>query len=65
MGFQARHLDCSDCDQSFPFTSEDQSLSHELGYEQPRRCPRCRRALEKSRRSIPSELRLITPARES
>jgi Probable zinc-ribbon domain len=52
MSFQARDLDCCDCDQSFPFSSVEQGLFHELGYEQPRRCPACRRSLEKSRISL-------------
>ncbi|TMG03435.1 MAG: cytochrome C551 [Chloroflexi bacterium] len=53
MGFQARDLDCCDCDQLFAFSREDQGLCHELGYEQPRRCPACRRALESSRIPVP------------
>jgi hypothetical protein len=53
MHFQARDLDCCDCDQSFAFSSDEQGLSHELGYEQPRRCPACQRSLEKSRISVP------------
>jgi len=52
MHFPVRHLDCCDCDQSFLFSSEDQGLSAELGYDQPTRCPACRRALETLRRSI-------------
>jgi hypothetical protein len=55
MRFPAQHLDCSDCDQSFQFSSEDQGLSHELGYDRPRRCPACRRALENSRLSYLSK----------
>jgi hypothetical protein len=53
MRFPARHLDCSNCGRLFPFTSEEQSLSHELGYERPKRCMVCRQALEDLRR-VPS-----------
>jgi len=52
MGFQTKHLDCCDCDQSFLFSREDQTLGAELGYDKPSRCPACRRALETLRRSI-------------
>ncbi|TMB70933.1 MAG: hypothetical protein E6J43_00605 [Chloroflexi bacterium] len=50
--FQARHPDRCDCDQSVLFSSKDQGLSAELGYDQPTRCPTCRRALETLRSSI-------------
>ena len=49
MRFPARFIDCSDCQRPFPFSTEDQSLAAELGFEQPRRCLRCRRALESTR----------------
>lgn len=52
MAYQARNLDCCDCNLSFPFSSDQQRLCAELGYERPRRCPSCRRALEKSRRPV-------------
>jgi hypothetical protein len=46
----ARSLDCLDCQQSFPFSSEQQGLCAELGFDDPNRCPGCRRALENLRR---------------
>ena len=54
MGFQAKSLNCLDCKQLFPFSSEEQGLCAELGYDQPGRCPGCRRSLEKSRRPVPA-----------
>lgn len=59
MVYDSRYLDCCDCSQSFPFSIAQQTLYAELGYDQPRRCPNCRRSLEKSRRRIPAE---STPA---
>ncbi len=52
MGYQARNLNCRDCNRSFPFSTEEQVLCAELGHDQPGRCPNCRRTLEKSRRPI-------------
>lgn len=52
MGFLARNLDCFDCDQSFPFSVDEQSLGVELGFENPRRCRSCRSSLEDSRRAF-------------
>jgi len=46
MGHETTHLDCCDCSQPFPFSIAQQALYAELGYDQPRRCPTCRRALE-------------------
>jgi len=42
-------LDCCDCDQSFPFSIAQQHLYAEMGYAQPKRCPACKRSIEKSR----------------
>lgn len=53
MGYLARNLDCCDCSQPFPFSREEQGLAAELGFDQPRLCPSCRRSLETSRRPIP------------
>jgi hypothetical protein len=46
----AKSIDCSDCEQSFPFSVEQQGLCDELGFEDPRRCPGCHMALDNSRR---------------
>jgi predicted amidophosphoribosyltransferase len=54
MGYQPKNLNCHDCEQFFPFSTEEQRLCAELGYEQPRRCPSCRRSLERSRRLFPT-----------
>jgi Probable zinc-ribbon domain len=53
MPHESRYLDCCDCDQSFPFSIAQQGLYAELGYDQPTRCPSCRRSMEKSRRPVP------------
>jgi CxxC-x17-CxxC domain-containing protein len=37
-------LTCSDCGQSFTFTSEDQAFFQERGYSVPKRCKPCRQA---------------------
>ena len=52
MGYESRFLDCCDCNRSFPFSIAQQGLYAELGYDQPVRCPTCRRSLESSRRPI-------------
>jgi hypothetical protein len=52
MGQQARNLDCRDCDRFFAFSPEEHGLCAELGYDQPSRCPACRRSLETLRRAI-------------
>jgi len=52
MRSESRYLDCCDCNQSFPFSIAQQGLYAELGYDQPTRCPTCRRSLEDSRRPI-------------
>ena len=52
MAYQARNLNCGDCHQAFPFSIEQQRLCAELGFDQPGRCPACRRSLENSRRTV-------------
>lgn len=37
-------LTCSDCGQTFTFTSADQAFFQERGYSTPRRCRACRQA---------------------
>ena len=46
---ESRFLDCCDCDQSFPFSIAQQHLYAAMGYDQPKRCPACKRSIEKSR----------------
>jgi hypothetical protein len=52
MPHESRYVDCSDCDQFFPFSIAQQQLYAEMGYDQPRRCPSCWRSMEKSRRPV-------------
>ena len=52
MGYLARNLDCCDCNLSFAFSVDEQGLSAELGFENPRRCRSCRSSLEDSRRAF-------------
>lgn len=54
MRYEATYLDCCDCSQPFPFSTAQQALYAELGYDEPGRCPGCRRSLEKARRPIPT-----------
>ena len=45
MTYQDRTLTCSECGQSFVFTSDDQSYHAEKGYtNEPKRCTSCRQA---------------------
>jgi hypothetical protein len=52
MGYQDKSLTCSDCRHPFVFSAEEQGLSGELGYEQPKRCRGCGRARERARRDV-------------
>jgi hypothetical protein len=54
VAYQPRDLYCGDCRQSFLFSVEQQGLCVELGFDQPARCPGCRRRLENSRRTATS-----------
>ena len=47
-----KSLACRDCKRSFTFTTDERRLFDELGFEDPKRCPRCRRTLEHSRRNF-------------
>ena len=59
MGYLARNLDCRDCSHPFLYSTEEQGLAAELGFDKPRLCPGCRRSLEGLRRPIPT---LTVPA---
>lgn len=50
MSYQDKNIPCSDCTRSFIFSAEEQGLSGELGYDEPKRCPACRLSLEYARR---------------
>ncbi len=39
-----QQLTCSDCGQTFTFSSEDQEFFRERGYSTPKRCKACRQA---------------------
>ena len=39
-----QELMCSDCGQSFNFSTEDQAFFNERGYSTPKRCKQCRQA---------------------
>jgi hypothetical protein len=54
MAYQPRDLNCGDCRRRFLFSIEQQRLCVELGFDQPIRCPACRRRLENSRRTSAS-----------
>jgi CxxC-x17-CxxC domain-containing protein len=45
MSFQDKTLECSDCDNTFTFSAEEQEQFQSRGYtNEPRRCPECRQA---------------------
>ena len=44
MGFADRTLTCADCGTEFTFTADDQEFHSKKGYQDPKRCPDCRRA---------------------
>ncbi len=45
MNFQDRTLVCSDCNNSFVFTAQEQEMYYERRYANaPKRCPTCREA---------------------
>lgn len=50
MSYKDKNLTCTDCNRSFVYGAEDQELSGELGYAQPRCCRACWRAREEGRR---------------
>jgi len=45
MSFQDKTLECSDCDNTFTFSAEEQEQFRSRGYtNEPKRCPECRQA---------------------
>lgn len=55
MVFQERPLTCVECNNTFPFTVEDQQYHAEKGYtNEPKRCPSCRDARRADRRGSSS-----------
>ena len=50
MSFQDKTLTCSDCNNSFTFTTEEQEQFQSRGYtNEPKRCPECRQARKAER----------------
>lgn len=43
MAYADRGLTCVDCQQEFNFTADDQEFHAKKGYQDPKRCPDCRR----------------------
>jgi len=42
---------CVQCDNPFTFTVDDQKRLNSLGFDEPKRCPECRRHKQKSANS--------------
>ena len=50
MSFQDKTLTCSDCNNSFTFSVEEQEQFQSRGYtNEPKRCPECRQARKSER----------------
>ena len=50
MSFQDKTLTCSDCNNSFTFSAEEQEQFQSRGYtNEPKRCPECRQARKSER----------------
>jgi CxxC-x17-CxxC domain-containing protein len=50
MSFQDKTLECSDCGDTFTFSTEEQELFQSRGYtNEPKRCPECRQARKSAR----------------
>ena len=50
MSFQDKTLTCSDCNNPFTFTADDQDNFQQRGYtNEPKRCPDCRQARKTER----------------
>jgi CxxC-x17-CxxC domain-containing protein len=50
MSFQDKTLTCSDCNNSFTFSAEEQEQFQSRGYtNEPKRCPECRQARKTER----------------
>lgn len=45
-----RTLVCKDCEKEFIFTEGEQEFYTERGFEEPKRCPECRKARKQQRR---------------
>jgi CxxC-x17-CxxC domain-containing protein len=48
---ETKQLTCQDCGNAFEFTAEEQQFFAEKGFQEPKRCPNCRKAKKDSRRS--------------
>jgi CxxC-x17-CxxC domain-containing protein len=49
MEFEDRELTCSDCGETFVFSARDQEFFESKGFQEPKRCPQCRRARKAQR----------------
>ena len=50
MSFEDKTLTCSDCNNSFTFSAEEQEQFQQRGYtNEPKRCPDCRQARKSDR----------------
>ncbi len=50
MSFEDKTLTCSDCNNSFTFSAEEQEQFQQRGYNnEPKRCPTCRQARKADR----------------
>jgi hypothetical protein len=41
-------IECVQCGNDFPFTTDEQKHCQEMGFDEPKRCPDCRRHKTKS-----------------
>lgn len=44
MAYEDRTLTCVECGSEFTFTADDQEFHASRGYQEPKRCPDCRRS---------------------
>lgn len=49
MDCEDRDLTCGDCGMTFVFTARDQEFYQTKGFQEPKRCPECRRARKAQR----------------
>ncbi len=47
--YEDRELTCGDCGQAFIFSAKDQEFFASKGFQDPKRCPDCRRARKDQR----------------
>jgi len=59
MSYLDKNLTCAGCSRLFAFSAGEQALCGELGYDQPGRCPACRRSREDARRRGPEDFRPV------